>query len=49
MVSQNLRNLIDEHEYISFDIFDTLIKRSVIRPEHVLQWSKMKHRNLKDF
>lgn len=35
MVSQNLRNLIDEHEYISFDIFDTLIKRSVIRPEHV--------------
>ena len=32
---ENLKNLIDKHKYISFDVFDTLILRPYIEPSHL--------------
>lgn len=33
--NQNIFNMLQEYEYISFDIFDTLIFRTVEKPEHI--------------
>lgn len=46
--------MIDKFEYISFDIFDTLIKRNVEKPSDIfelisLEYSKIYKKNIKNF
>ena len=44
---KQILELIKNHEYISFDIFDTAILREVFRPEDVFLWveEELKHEN----
>lgn len=43
-----LKHIIDEHEIISFDIFDTLVARKVARPEDMLSIVEYKVNRIKE-
>jgi len=51
---KKIKNQIDKYEYISFDIFDTLIKRNVAKPSDVfelvsIEYKKKYNKNIENF
>ena len=40
---KKIENIIDRYEYISFDIFDTLIKRNVKKPSDIFKLTNLKY------